>query len=231
MKRMIFIAAAACMLLVGCAAPAEGQDTAAPGAAGPAPAQSESTAAPEQVGQTVAPLPDNTMDQLNDGIFSVSLEAGDAYVDDTGKMQMDLLIYTYDRYDAVEIANLKAGDRISGHAGEIAVTSVEQTQTGTVLINGGLDQGGMDLVSEGGGVYHETGMNDAKSWYQVGEATIRVSTEFEGTDNADPELGEVILYPGSFLTDEVTNYDFTPYNTTIRVEDGQIVELNRHYIP
>ena len=78
---------------------------------------------------------------------------------------------------------------------------------------------------------NETGFDDAKNWYEVGEATIRVSTDFVGYDNADPELGEVVLYPGSFLVGEVTNYNFTPFNTTIRVEDGQIVEMNRMFTP
>ena len=65
----------------------------------------------------------------------------------------------------------------------------------------------------------------------MGEATIRVSADFKDSDCADPELGEVVIYPGDFLVDAVTNYDFTPYNTTIRIEGGQIVEMNRRYIP
>ena len=56
-----------------------------------------------------------------------------------------------------------------------------------------------------------------------------MSTDFTGIDNIDQS--EVELFPGSFLTDEVTNYDFTPYNTTVRVEGGQIVELNRVFNP
>lgn len=48
---------------------------------------------------------------------------------------------------------------------------------------------------------------------------------------ADLEVGEIIIYPGDFLIGAVTNYDFTPYNTTIRIEDGQVVEMNRVYIP
>ena len=53
----------------------------------------------------------------------------------------------------------------------------------------------------------------------------------KGIDNADLEQSEVIVYPGDFLIGAVTNYDFTPYNTTTRVEDGQIVEMNRVFIP
>ena len=181
--------------------------------------------------QKISPLPDATMENLTDAILSVSLAEGDAYVDETGKMQMDMKIYSYDCYDMVDISNLKVGDTLVRHSDEVQVTSIEQNDAGTVYINGGLDNGGFDLVTDDCGVFYEMGYNDHKNWYQVGEATIRVSADFKGSDCADPELGEVVIYPGDFLVDAVTNYDFTPYNTTIRIEGGQIVEMNRRYIP
>ena len=181
--------------------------------------------------QKICPLPDATMENLTDAILSVSLAEGDAYVDETGKMQMDLKIYSYDCYDMVDISNLKVGDTLVRHSDEVQVTSIEQNDAGTIYINGGLDNGGFDLVTDDCGVFYEMGYNDHKNWYQVGEATIRVSADFKGSDCADPELGEVVIYPGDFLVDAVTNYDFMPYNTTIRIEGGQIVEMNRRYIP
>ena len=191
------------------------------------------TAAAEQTEPALIlePLPDTTMDDLNDAILAVSLEEGGAYVDDTGKMQMDLKIYSYDKYDMVDVASLKVGDIVLGHSGAVTITSIEQDGTGAIAINGGLNGDDFDLVTDEDGVFYQRGFNDAKNWYEVGEATIRVSVDFEGIDSADLEKGEVILYPGSFLVGEVTNYDFTPFNTTIRVENGQIVELNRVYIP
>ena len=179
----------------------------------------------------ITPLPNATMENLTDAILSVSFAEGDAYVDDTGKMQMNLKIYTYDKYDMIDIANLKVGNTIIGHTGAVEVISVEQDKAGRILINGGLDADGFNLATDDDGVFYEIGYNDAKNWYQIGEATIRVSVDFKGIDNSDLDLGEVILYPGDFLIGAVTNYDFTPYNTTIRVENGQIVELNRRYIP
>jgi hypothetical protein len=140
-------------------------------------------------------------------------------------------IYTYDKYDMVDIANLKEGDTIVTHAGEVVVTSLERTQGGLILINGGLEEGGFDLFTDDSGIFYESGFNDVKNWYEVGTATIRVSADFEGRDNSNPDQGEVVLYPGSFLVGEVTDYNFTPYNTTIRVEGGQIVEMNRMYTP
>lgn len=181
--------------------------------------------------RTIMPLPDTTMEDLTDTILSVSLEEGNAYVDDHGRMQMDLTIYSYDQYDMADIAGLKVGDILVRHSGEVKVTSKEHNEAGTIYINGGLDNGGFDLVTDDSGTFYEMGFSDTKNWYQVGEATIRVSADFKGIDHADLEMGAIIIYPGDFLIGAVTNYDFTPYNTTIRVENGQIIEMNRVYTP
>lgn len=234
-KKTIVLWMVFCLLLTGCAASQKGNgeneipsDIAASKAM--VSSDTDSTEQPEET-HTITPLPDTTMENLTDAILSVSLDEGNAYVDDNGRMQMDLKIYTYDKYDMVDIANLKVGDTVVRHSGEVKVVSKEQSETGTISINGGLENGGFDLVTDDCGIFYETGFNDVKNWYEIGEATIRVSADFKGIDNADLEQGEVIIYPGDFLIGAVTNYDFTPYNTTIRVEDGQIVEMNRVFIP
>lgn len=234
-KKTIVLWMVFCLLLTGCAASQKGNgeneipsDIAASKAM--VSSDTDSTEQPEET-HTITPLPDTTMENLTDAILSVSLDEGNAYVDDNGRMQMDLKIYTYDTYDMVDIANLKVGDTVVRHSGEVKVVSKEQSETGTISINGGLENGGFDLVTDDCGIFYETGFNDVKNWYEIGEATIRVSADFKGIDNADLEQGEVIIYPGDFLIGAVTNYDFTPYNTTIRVEDGQIVEMNRVFIP
>ena len=237
MKKLSLLFAAVCLLLAGC-----GTSTTDAATEHELPDNENIQMEAEQVSPdnaaqkdapvvTVSPLPDTTMENLTDAILSVSLEKGDAYVDDTGKMQMEVKIFTYDKYDMVDISGLKDGDIIVTHAGEMKVRTLERNESGMVSINGGLEAGGLDLVTDECGVFYEVGFNDAKNWYEVGEAMIRVSVDFMGVDQADPELGDVILYPGSFLIDEIENYDFTPYNTTIRVENGQIIEMTRRYVP
>ena len=223
MKRVIVLFMVCCLILTGCADFRKNDGGNA--------AIDAVTASPAEEPQRIIPLVDTTVENLSNAILAVSLEEGDAYVDDQGIMRMDLKIYAYDQYDMVDIANLKAGDIIVRHSGEVKVTLKEQNETGTVHINGGLENEGFDLVADDSGVFYEMGYNDSKNWYQIGEATIRVSVDFIFMDNSHPEQGEVLFYPGSFLIGEVTNYDFTPYNTTIRVEDGQIVEMNREYMP
>lgn len=226
-----------CMVLSGCSNAQA--DTTKPAASTPDLGTVESAASsssPDSSSEnkdtaTVYPLPDSTMDTLDNGTMAISLAEGDAYLDDTGVMQMKVTIYTYDLFDMVDIAGLKAGDIIVTHAGEVTISSVERNELGTVFINGGLEEDGFDLFSDGGGVYYEIGFNDTKSWHEVGQATLRVSDELEFRDNIDPDKGEQIYYAGSFLVGEVTDYNFTPYNTTIRTENSQVVSMERIYTP
>ena len=221
MKKLIGLFMAVC-LLAGCAVTQDSADAA-----------SSQDASSTQTGttQTVAPLQENALENTTDAILAVSLQEGDAYVDDNGQMQMKLTVYTYDKYDMVAIANLQIGDTIVTHAGAVEVTSKEKNAAGMISINGGQEEGGMDLISDDDGVYYEVGFNDVKSWYEVGTVTIPVSAEFVGLDNSDLDQGEVTIYPGDFLNGTVADYNFTPYNTTVRVEDGKIVELNRSFTP
>ena len=181
----------------------------------------------------ISPLPTTIdMNALDNCTLAVSFEEGDAYVDDTGAMQLDVTVYTYDLYDMVDIANLKAGDIIVIQGNEVAVETVETLESGLVFINGGMENGGYDLWHNDSGVYFEHGYNDAKSYYALGEATIRVSTEFEFVDSSDLDKGEVIYYPGDFLTDNAgILYHFVPNNTSIVVEGGQIIQMTRIYTP
>ena len=236
MKKLTLLLAAVCLLLAGCGQSKQNEPVQAEIPEKPAVETEAEQNAPANEEQSepavvVNPLPDTTMENLTDAILSVSLEDGDAYVDDTGKMQMDVKIYTYDKYDMVDISGLKEGDVIVTHAGEVKVSALERNENGMVFVNGGQEAGGFDLVTDESGVFYEVGFDDAKNWYEVGEATIRVSVDFLGVDQSDPAQGDVILYPGSFLVNEVENYDFTPYNTTIRVEEGQIIEMTRRYVP
>lgn len=230
MKKCILFLLILCMMLSGCRTSQvdHTEDNTSP----PIEKNVEATLAiTEDSASTVYPLPDTTMDSLDNATFAISMEHGDAYVDDTGIMRMDVKVYTYDKFDMVDIAGLKAGDTIVTHSGDVKVSSVERNAFGTVLINGGLDEGGIELFSNDGGVYFESGYSDIKSWYEVGEVTLRVSADLEFRDNIDLDKGEQIYYAGSFLVGEVTDYHFTPHNTTIRTENGQIVSMERVYTP
>lgn len=185
----------------------------------------------EETVKTISPLPDTTMENLRDGILAISLEEGGAYADETGKLHMEIVIYSYDQYDMVDIAMMKVGDILATYAGTEEITSLETYDNGMIAVNGGLYEDGFDLMTDDTGVYFECSYNDAKNWYQVGAATLPVSADFVYRDAADLEAGEKTYSAEDFLNGNVSEFYFSPYDTTIRVENGQIVEMNRMYTP
>ena len=184
-------------------------------------------------GTKIMPLPTTVdMNALDNCTLAVSFEEGDAYVDDTGAMQLDVSVYTYDLYDMVDISNLKEGDIIVIQGNEVVVETLETLESGIIFVNGGMENGGYDLWHRDSGVYFEHGYNDVKSYYVLGEATLKVSADFEFVDASDLDKGEVTYYPGDFLTEGAgIIYNFTPNNTSIVVEDGQVIQMTRIFTP
>lgn len=229
-KKMLFViySVILCISMIGCGGPKEKENNSIE-------SQIEDNSI-ENVNETnniISPLPATIdINNLDNCTVAVSLEQGDAYVDDTGAMQMDVTVYTYDVYDMVDIASLKEGDIIVIREQEIKVTSLEQNDYGTILINGGLECNGFELFNNDSGVWFESGYNDAKSYYEIGKKTIRISPDFEFYDSSDLDKGEVIYYPGDFLTDDAgIMYHFVPNNTSIVIENDMIIKMYRNYIP
>ena len=171
------------------------------------------------------------INNLDNCKVAVSLEQGDVYVDDTGIIQMDVMVYTYDLYDIVDIAFLKEGDIIVIRGQEVIVDSLSRNGR-TLFINGGLEGNGYKFCTEDMISWYENWDNDSKAYYEVGSATLRVSANMNFYDNSDLEKGEIIYYPGDLLMDDVgIVYHFVPNNTSIVIEDGMIVEMYRSYMP
>ena len=183
--------------------------------------------------KVISPLPESLdINNLNDCTVAISLEKGDAYVDDSGKMVMKLKVYTYELYDMVDIATLDVNDTIIRHNEEVKITEIDRLDTGLIRINGGEESGGFDLVSSDSTVYFEIGANDIKNYYELGEITLPVSDEFEYIDESDLDSEAKIYYPGDFLTDDAgILYNFKPSSTKIVIEDGVITKMVKVYNP
>ena len=188
-------------------------------------------AVPEQT--VVTPLPTTiSLDTLDECAVAVSLEEGDAYVDDTGVMRMAVTVYVYDLYDMVDMSLLKEGDSIVILEEEILITSIERTESGAVLLNGGLDNGGYEFGHDNSGVFYQIGYSDVKSYYPIGEVTLQVSQDFKFVDSSNLDEESVTYYPGDFLNNDAgIMYYFAPDNTSIVIEDGVVIEMNRIYTP
>ena len=181
----------------------------------------------------ISPLPETLdINALDNCTVAISLENGGVYVNDSGKMVMDVTVYSYELYDMVDIASLKENDVILRKNEEVKVTEIERLETGLVRINGGEENGGFDLVSNDSTVYYESGMNDIKAYYELGGVTLPVSDEFEYVDESDLDADTKKYFAGDFLKDDAgIEYNFSPNNTSIVIENGTIIKMNKTYMP
>ena len=148
--------------------------------------------------------------------------------EDGGQLVIDLTVYTYDLYDAVDISMLAAGDTLVVKGEDIPVTAVAE-ENGGVTVNGGLENGGVDLISAGGGTFRVLLENDAPDLYEAGTITLPVAQDFVLTDDSDPESPGQTLYAGDLLGlgDEV----FSPQATTVETVGGTVTAIHRDYMP
>ena len=186
-----------------------------------------------EVTKKVSPLP-STIDinALDNCTVAVSLNEGDIFVDEAGEPQLKVTVYDMDLYDMVDIANLKEGDTIVIQGSDVLVETMERTESGLLLINGGMENDGYDLWHNDSGVYFEQGYSDTKSYYAIGEATLQVSENFDFADSSDPDKGEAVYHADDLLkNDSEIVYHFTPNNTKIVIENGEVTHLIRVYTP
>lgn len=202
-------------------------ETAAPSAD---PEQTEDAQQSAQEAKRVEPLPETLdVNALTDATVAASFSAEDISEKD-GKTQITLTVYDYDVYDMVDVAQLAVGDTIVVDGKDMVVTSRED-KDGFVTINGGLEQGGVDLTSDDSGVYYAVGMDDVKSYHELGRITVPVAEGFVLTDNADPEHPDETYAASDLAKLAASEPGFTANNTLATIEHGELTVLARSYTP
>lgn len=185
---------------------------------------------PAQEAKRIEPLPESLdLNALTDATVAASFGADDISETD-GKTELTLTIYDYDIYDMVDIAQLAVGDTIVVDGKDMVVTSRED-ENGFVTINGGLEQGGVDLTSDDSGVYYAVGMDDAKSYHELGKITVPVAEGFVLTDNSDPDHPDETYAASDLAKLAASEPGFTANNTLATIEHGELTVLARSYTP
>ena len=234
-KALAILLALSVLALSACAAKQVNSDTqkdvsaetAAPSAD---PEQTEDAQQSAQEAKRVEPLPETLdVNALTDATVAASFSAEDISEKD-GKTQITLTVYDYDVYDMVDVAQLAVGDTIVVDGKDMVVTSRED-KDGFVTINGGLEQGGVDLTSDDSGVYYAVGLDDTKSYHELGKITVPVAEGFVLTDNADPEHPDETYAASDLAKLAASEPGFTANNTLATIEYGELTVLARSYTP
>lgn len=138
-------------------------------------------------------------------------------------------------FDAVAITELKAGDKLVAGGTEYVVETVEQADSGLVSINGGQEQGGVDLATDDeGGVFFVEGMDNSHTYSALGKATLTLAENFALTDDSDLDNLNKKYNAEEFkalLGDDSNSYGFNRVNTTVKVDNGEITEIHRIFQP
>ncbi len=187
---------------------------------------------PDTVAKTIAPLPMEPIDPNNvyDGIFWADLQM-DTYQECQDSYGVICELYFDEVYDAVDMTTMSEGDTLVVSGEEMVVTAVEE-KNGVVFVNGGIEEGGAEFkANEQGGTFRYFGFDDYPTYADMGEANIYVSPDCVITDNSDLDNPDgTVLTPKEFK-DYGKDMTLNHLNTSVRVEDGSIVEINIRYIP
>lgn len=191
----------------------------------------------KEVAETVivSPLPTTIdLNNIKDCTLAVSIENGDIYATEAGTTgyTMKVKVYDYELFDLVDVSMLEVGNIIEINKEQIEITSIERNELGTVIINGGLDVGGYELATNEDGVFYSIGYSDIKSYHEIGEIELEISPEFIYINASDPDGGEK-KYTVTDLTknDVFFEYNGTPHNTSIVVEDDIVTSMIKVYTP
>ena len=234
-KALAILLALSVLALSACAAKQVNSDTqkdvsaetAAPSAD---PEQTEDAQQSAQEAKRVEPLPETLdVNALTDATVAASFGAADISEKD-GKTEITLTVYDYDVYDMVDISQLAVGDTIVVDGKDMVVASRED-KNGFVTINGGLEQGGVDLTSDDSGVYYAAGLDDAKSYHELGRITVPVAEGFVLTDNSDLEHPDATYAASDLAKLAGESVGFTANNTLATIEHGELTVLARSYTP
>lgn len=185
----------------------------------------------EPIGHIITPNnPEIDIEALADGIYPAAFEPA-ALADGA----LTFTVYWEDTFDVVEISQLASGDSLFVGETLVEVETVEKDEDGDLLINGGLDEGGVTLRAyDEDNVWRAVLENDEHTYFNWGETALPLSEDVTFTDGWNIEQEPVTVTGAEAVAEAIaaTEMDtFIPENTTVRVEGGQIVEIIRVYIP
>ena len=140
-------------------------------------------------------------DPLSDGTYHISFESDKVWVGERKNTINDAVVYDYDRYTAPEIEALSEGDTIVTHLNgteettALTVESIER-ENNYVTINGGIEEGGIDLCKEEDH-YRTLTWDDFPAYYEVGVVKqLVMADDIELSDGAADFGADPVMVKG-----------------------------------
>lgn len=233
-KLMLLAGVLALGMLAGCSSASAA--SAASGMAGSMPAASEVRVLPGEEG-VMMPIDQGSLEEMKTGSYKFAANISSV---DAKKRQMTLTVYGYDAYRAEDVDALDVGSVFSTHldgaveAQNVTVEKIEKNEeNGTVSINGGIEEGGVDLWRNGD-IYRTVTYDDYPVYYMMGELVLPVDDSVTLSDSsADVDAVPVetngTIEVGKAISEDKDNW--TPYNTTVFTKDGAVSNILRIWVP
>ena len=212
MKKTLIITLAACMLLfTGCTSSADDND------------QQE----PARIEPIVTEI---DLEKPEDGEYPAEFQTTALQKNEDGYV-LETELFAEEFFDAVQITQLKEGDVIVSEGQEYTVESVENNDTGYVIVNDGLEQGGIEFAANEGGTWVVEKMDDAHSYQSLGKVNLQLSPDFVFTDDADPDNTGVTCDAAGLKALGDDGQGFNRNNTTVTITNGVITAAHRVFLP
>lgn len=190
-KLMLLAGVLALGMLAGCSSASAA--SAASGMAGSMPAASEVEEVSSEVrvlpGEegVIMPINQGSLEEMKTGSYKFAANISSV---DAKKRQMTLTVYGYDAYRAEDVDALDVGSVFSTHldgaveAQNVTVEKIEKNEdNGTVSINGGIEEGGVDLWRSGD-IYRTVTYDDYPVYYMMGELVLPVDDSVTLSDSS-----------------------------------------------
>ena len=188
----------------------------------------------ESQGRRVEPVSSGlTLEGLTDAALAAVPELASAREQD-GKTLLELTVYDTEHYDIVDIATLQPGDIVVSGGRKFTVETVAQDEFGGITVNGGVGLGGLQLsTQENDNGYFSVGLDGEANYYEAGRLTLPLAEDFTFVDAADLSQPEQTLSAADLLAlaGRTDDPGFSPVSTTVMVENGQIRQILRIFLP
>lgn len=180
-------------------------------------------------------------DPLSDGTYHISFESDKVWVGERKNTINNAVVYDYDRYTAADIEALSEGDTIITHLNgteEITALTVEsvERENNYVTINGGIEEGGIDLCKEDDH-YRTLTWDDYPAYYEVGVVKqLVMADDIELSDGAADFGADPVMVKGDravcdAMSSEEDVYGWNAGNTTVTIQNGEITRADRIWVP